>query len=90
MRSDWTTLDTWMFLAALLYLLGAAGGLEAGALSFGEWAVHTIGGLAVARAIYRKGATHYARLLDKHLPIPLLWLRKTPLRQQLRKGRRVA
>ena len=84
MRSDWTTLDSWLFLATLLYILGVAGGLEAGALSFGEWAVHTLGGFAVARAIY------YGRLLDKHLPLPLFRVRKAPLRDHLRKGSRVA
>ena len=90
MRKDWTALDTWLFLAALLHLLGVAGGLEAGTLPFGAWAVHTVGGIAATRFIYRKGVAYYARLLDKHLPIPLFWLRKTSLRDQLRKGRRVA
>lgn len=90
MRSDWTTLDSWLFLATLLYILGVAGGLEAGALSFGEWAVHTLGGFAVARAIYQKGALYYGRLLDKHLSLPLFRVRKAPLRDHLRKGGRVA
>lgn len=90
MRKDWTALDTWLFLAALLHLLGVAGGLEAGALPFGAWAIHTVGSLCAARYIFRKGVAHCARLLDKHLPIPLFQLQKAPLRNHLRKGDHVA
>ena len=66
MRSDWTTLDSWLFLAALLYILGVAGGLEAGALSFGEWAVHTLGGAAVTRCEKRPCGTTCEKVAAWH------------------------
>lgn len=90
MEREWNMLEKILFLCSLLWALGAAGGLESGALSFGSWLAHTGAGILAARRIYRKGVRFYVGMVDKGVSIPLLRMSRPAMRESMRKGSRMA